>query len=199
MPHQASLTARGRRPPLVIVATAAMIASALAALAPPAPAQDGDAGPNAPETVFNRGAFRVAAQARAGLHELWRASVGASEERVACIGGDVQDSVVYITRVEQLVPAGADRGNISAVASLRKCGPPQWFGTVHTHIATMQGYPIILFSGADRGVMQLWRSQWHESGVFCLLYSDSEANCEAGNALSGYAFYSHQRGNTILF
>jgi hypothetical protein len=203
MPNRAFLAARSRRPPFTTIAITAIIASAiaatLAAVAPRAAAQDGDVGPNKPETVFNRGAFRFAAPARSELHELWRLSVAAGEERVACIGGDVRDSVVYITRVERLAPDGADRGNISAVASLRKCAPPDWFGTVHTHIATMQGYPIILFSGADRGVMQLWRRQWHERGVFCLLYSDSEANCEAGNTLSGYAFYSHQRGNTILF
>jgi hypothetical protein len=41
-------------------------------------------------------------------------------------------------------PANADRGNISAAASLRKCAPPDWFGTVHTHIVTIHGYPIML-------------------------------------------------------
>jgi hypothetical protein len=87
---------------------------------------------------------------------------------------------VRITRVFHLDPGRSDSLGISAAASLDTCGPPQWRGTVHTHVALLQNgrSPYSLFSGADRGVMMLWWQRWKVDGIFCLLYSDSEVICE---------------------
>ena len=158
-----------------------------------------DVGPDQPETRFNQGAFRFAAQARAALHQLWKTSIEAKQERVACLGGHIENSVVYITHVQPVESTRADSANISAIASLEMCGPPAWFGTVHTHIATFQGQPFTIFSAPDRMVMTLWRNRWKESGVFCLLYSEADANCEFGYALASRASYGYSRGNNLLF
>lgn len=149
-----------------------------------------DVGPDKPDTRFNHGTFRFDAGARDALRQLWSSSIGAKEERVACLGGQVQDSVVYITRVEALEPSGADSANISALSSIARCGPPGWLGTVHTHIARFDGQPFIIFSENDRRVMQRWQQTWKQDGVFCILYSEADANCEAGYRLSGQALYS---------
>lgn len=98
---------------------------------------------------------------------------------MACLGGSVVHGVAYVTHVYRLTVARADSMTISARESLRKCGPPEWLGTVHTHIALADGQPYVLFSGSDLVVMQMWREQWKREGVFCILYSESEANCEA--------------------
>ncbi len=168
-----------------------------AATAPRASAQD--VGLDKAVSPFNQGPFRIAAQARGPLHELWERSVEAKQERAACLGGYVQNNVVYITRIEALAPSRADSANISALASLRVCSPPEWFGTVHTHIATFQGMPYTMFSAPDRYVMLLWTERWQQHGVFCILYSDADANCEFGYALSSHAQYAYARGNNIVF
>ncbi len=51
---------------------------------------------------------------------------------------------------------------------------------------------------SDRAVMNVWRRRWHQEGVFCVLYSESEAYCEYGLDLSGDVTYGHQRGNVII-
>jgi hypothetical protein len=158
-----------------------------------------DVGPDKPDTPFNHGTFRFAAQARVALHGLWVMSIRANEERVACLGGQVDGDVVYITRISVLEPGRADSANISAIASLQQCAPPEWLGTVHTHIVKLAGQPYIAFSGPDRVVMTMWRQRWKQLGVFCILYSESEANCEAGYGLSSIAAYGYGRGNNILF
>jgi hypothetical protein len=127
--------------------------------------------------------FQVDAEARPLLHGLWEASTAAGAERVACIGGDLRDGVGHITRVLILESGNADSLGISASASIDRCSPPQWFGTAHTHIALYDGqhrYPN--FSGADRGVMMLWWRRWTVDGVFCVLYSSTEAHCELQGA-----------------
>ena len=166
-------------------------------------AQDPD--PQFPEAGYNAGDFRFAAEARSSLQSLWSTSIDAREERVACIGGYSRNGVAVITRVRALEPEGADSSNILAAASLERCSPPNWFGTVHTHIAKFQGLPYVTFSAPDRNVIMLWHERWKADGVFCVLYSATEAHCEAGSETSGDTTYAlgaapsppPQRGNTF--
>jgi hypothetical protein len=146
--------------------------------ASPAPAQDDPRySADAPGAVHR---FEIAADARQVLHTLWDSSEAAGAERVACIGGERTGGVALITRVLPLEASAADSMGVSASASIERCGPPDWFGTAHTHIAHRRGErPYTTFSGADRGVMRLWLRRWSADGVFCLLYSPSDAHCEA--------------------
>jgi hypothetical protein len=124
-------------------------------------------------------AFRFEGDARPDLHRLWDASSAARSERVACLAAAIESDTVRITRVFPLEPGWSDSLGISAEASLEGCGPPEWRGTVHTHVALRDGRsPYSLFSGADRGVMMLWWQRWKVDGIFCLLYSDTEVICE---------------------
>jgi hypothetical protein len=121
--------------------------------------------------------FEVDAQPE--LHQLWQASAQAKAERVACLAATIDSDTVHISRVRPLAPGPADSLGISAGASLDQCGPPEWRGTVHTHVALRDGQrPYSLFSGADRGVMMIWWRRWQVDGVFCLLYSSEEVICE---------------------
>lgn len=124
-------------------------------------------------------AFRFEDNARPELHRLWAASVEAKAERVACLAATIEGDTIQITRVLALNSGRGDSLGISAAASLETCGPPEWHGTVHTHVALQDGQrPYSLFSGADRGVMMLWWRRWNAAGLFCLLYSDKEVICE---------------------
>lgn len=124
-------------------------------------------------------AFRFEAGAQPELHRMWDASSLAKAERVACLAAEIEGDTVRISRVLPLEEGRADSLGISAAASLEGCGPPEWRGTVHTHVALRDGRsPYSLFSGADRGVMMLWWQRWNVDGVFCLLYSDREVICE---------------------
>ena len=124
-------------------------------------------------------AFRFEGTAPAGLHRLWEESSESKSERVACLAGSIESDTVRITRVLALEPGRSDSLGISATASLETCGPPDWKGTVHTHVALRDGrQPYSLFSGADRGIMMLWWRRWREDGIFCLLYSSQEVICE---------------------
>lgn len=156
-----------------------------------------DVGPSLPPGAFNRGPFRFDSSARAALQLLWQTSTGAYQERVACIGGYRRDSVVYVTAVEPLGTPRADSADIGAGESIVRCGPPDWLGTVHTHIARFRGSPFVTFSRNDRRVMFLWRQAWKIEGVFCLLYSEWEAHCEAEPGVAGEVAYAEQRGNRI--
>lgn len=123
-------------------------------------------------------AFAVEPVAQMALRELWSASVAAKAERVGCLASVVDGDTLRITRV-LLLEAGADSLAVSARASLEMCGPPEWQGTVHTHIPLADGQrPYALFSGADRGVMLMWWQRWRADGTFCLLYAENEAHCE---------------------
>jgi hypothetical protein len=123
--------------------------------------------------------FRFELDAGPELHRLWQASAQAKEERVACLAATIDSDTVHISRVLPLAPGPADSLGISAGASLDQCGPPEWHGTVHTHVALRDGQrPYSLFSGADRGVMMIWWRRWQVDGVFCLLYSSDEVICE---------------------
>lgn len=133
------------------------------------------------ETIPAR--FWFATEASAGLRDLWRLSLEEQRERVACLAGTVVDDSVRITRVLLLEPAGADSMSISAQDSIDRCGPPDYQGTVHTHIAhTDEGLPYDRFSGSDRGVMYFWWQKWRIDGLFCVLYSDTQAYCEVNGA-----------------
>jgi hypothetical protein len=124
----------------------------------------------------------VAPDAQAALRALWRASMTARAERVACLASVVDGDTLRITRVNPLT-AGADSGAVSAGSSIELCGPPEWQGTVHTHIALAEGQRAhAQFSGADRGVMLMWWQHWKMDGTFCLLYAENEAHCEIDGA-----------------
>jgi len=140
--------------------------------------------------------FHFESRARISLQGLWRTSDAAKQERVACIGGYQHADTTYITRVEQ-VSADADSLQAAAGASLRECRPPEWLGTVHTHVARLDGRPYVTFSGSDRAVMAAWHKQWQADGVFCVLYDDRRAHCEAGDDRSGDPVYAYARGNNL--
>jgi hypothetical protein len=124
-------------------------------------------------------AFRFEGTARSELHRLWEESAGSKAEKVACLAGSIESDTVRITGVFHLESGRSDSLGISAAASLETCGPPDWKGTVHTHVALRDGrQPYSLFSGADRGIMMLWWRRWREDGIFCLLYSAQEVICE---------------------
>ncbi len=117
--------------------------------------------------------------ARHDLHLLWSSSLESRTERVACLAGVIQADTVRVLRILPLVAAGGDSLGISANASLEACGPPEWQGTVHTHIALRAGQrPYSSFSGADRGVMLMWGQRWRANGIFCVLFSSEQAHCE---------------------
>jgi hypothetical protein len=124
-------------------------------------------------------AFRFEPDAQPELHQLWEASAGAKTERVACLAANIEGDTVQITKVFPLGSGRSDSLGVSASASLETCGPPLWRGTVHTHVALIDGQrPYSLFSGADRGVMMLWWRRWQVDGIFCLLYSHKDVICE---------------------
>jgi hypothetical protein len=124
-------------------------------------------------------AFRFEPSARPELHRLWEASISAKAERVACLAGSIDGDTVRISEVLPLEVNASDSLGVSAGASLDTCGPPNWRGTVHTHVALRDGVrPYSLFSGADRGIMMLWWRRWREDGIFCLLYSGEDVICE---------------------
>ena len=124
-------------------------------------------------------AFVFEPGARDGLHQLWSSSVEARAERVACLAGVIGDDTVRVLRILPLVATSGDSLGTRANASLEACGPPEWQGTVHTHIALREGQrPYSLFSGADRGVMLMWGQRWKATGIFCVLFSSEQAHCE---------------------
>jgi len=123
-------------------------------------------------------AFSVDSGAQAGLRALWAGSVAGRAERVACLASVINGDTLHITRVQPLT-TGADSLAVSALASLEQCGPPEWQGTVHTHIPLREGQRASpVFSGSDRGVMLMWWQRWKADGTFCLLYAEGQAHCE---------------------
>lgn len=161
---------------------AALLAAAVAAggfraaaQTPPPPAR----APATPPFTFTESAGRA-------IRALWDESVAAGAERAACLGATVRDGTVLVSRVLALPPEAADSMGISATASIERCGPPEWSGTVHTHIAIYRdSLPSRRFSGQDRVVQRLWYERWHADGVFCVVYSARDANCEADGVVGG--------------
>lgn len=130
--------------------------------------------------------FRFSREAGSALRDLWEASLAAREERVACLASSIRNDTVFVTRVRPLEPEDADSLGISAVASVEECGPPEWSGTVHSHIALYtDDLPSTKFSAQDRTAMRLWYDRWHADGVFCLIYSRQNAHCEADGVVGG--------------
>jgi hypothetical protein len=132
------------------------------------------------------GAFRFSPEAGRGLLTLWQESLAAREERVACLASAIRNDTVFVNRIVALKPENADSMGISATASVEQCGPPDWSGTVHTHIALYSdSLPSTHFSAQDRSAMRLWYDRWHTDGVFCLIYSSRDAHCEADGVVGG--------------
>jgi hypothetical protein len=135
------------------------------------------------------GAFQFNAEARTALHQLWSESVEARAERVACLGGVIDGDTVWITSILPLGVGSGDSLGVSARTSLETCGPPRWQGTVHTHIALRAGQrPYASFSGADRGVMLMWWQRWRTTGIFCVLFTATDAHCELDGVEGGVIF-----------
>jgi hypothetical protein len=130
--------------------------------------------------------FRFDPQAGAALRALWEESNAAQQERAACLSAEIRGDTVLVRRVLRLEPDAADSVGLSATASIERCGPPEWSGTVHTHIAlyTDEG-PSRRFSGQDRAVMRMWYDRWRADGVFCVAYSERRAHCEADGVVGG--------------
>jgi hypothetical protein len=159
----------------------ALAALLLFAAVPPRLAAQRDSGATRP-----RAAFRFSREAGAALGALWRASLAAREERVACLASSVRNDTVFVSRIDPLEPEEADSMGISATASIERCGPPEWSGTVHSHIALYtDDSPSSRFSAQDRTAMRLWYDRWHADGVFCLIYSARDAHCEADGVVGG--------------
>jgi hypothetical protein len=131
-------------------------------------------------------AFRFSREAGLGLRALWETSGAAKQERVACLSAEVRNDTVYVSRILELAPHDADSMSIGSEASIARCGPPDWSGTVHTHVAAYSDdHPSTLFSAQDRGVMRRWYQRWQADGVFCLVYSARDAHCEADGVVGG--------------
>ncbi len=123
-------------------------------------------------------AFRFEPGAQTELRRMWLESNEIKTERVACMAGEIRSDTVRVTRILPLT-GWADSLGVSARRSLEECGPPRWQGTVHTHVALFDGQrPYDRFSGADRGVNRLWWRHWRSEGMFCVLFSPTDAYCE---------------------
>jgi hypothetical protein len=137
----------------------------------------------------NPQAVAIEPEARATLHQLWDASLGARTEQVACLGGSIDGDTVRINRILVLSAGAGDSLAVTARNSLDSCGPPTWQGTVHTHIALRDGQrPYSSFSGADRGVMLMWWQRWRTTGIFCVVYSAQGVHCELDGVEGGVIF-----------
>jgi hypothetical protein len=161
-------------------------ALALAGLLLAAPAAAQNALPPAPVRRESPSRFHFSPPASAALRGLWGRSVAEGREQVACLGGEIFGSdSVRVDRVLALAPEGADSMGVAAQSSIDRCGPPDYHGTVHTHIAlTDDGRPYARFSGADRGVMLMWWKRWKRDGMFCVLYTERDAWCEVDGELN---------------
>jgi hypothetical protein len=156
------------------------LAGALAWLGGPAAAQT-DSVPAGPQP-----AFHFSSEAGLGLRALWEQSLAAKQERVACLGASIRNDTVFVDRILALAPEEADSMSSSATASVERCGPPEWQGTVHTHVALYtDSLPSRRFSAQDRGVMCQWYARWDADGVFCVVYSAHDAHCEADGVVGG--------------
>jgi hypothetical protein len=140
-----------------------------------------DSAPRRPEP-----AFRFAHDAGAALGALWASSFAAKEERVACLASTIRNDTVFVSRILPLEAPEADSMGIGSELSIDRCGPPEWSGTIHTHVAMYtDSLPSTRFSAQDRGVMQRWYERWHSDGVFCVVYSARDAHCEADGVVGG--------------
>ena len=117
-------------------------------------------------------------QAKLALQQLWATSLTTRREQVACLGGTIGQDTVAVTRV-RLLDESSDSLTASAQVSLATCAPPEWIGTVHSHVrSTDDDTPASRFSPGDRAVMSEWASRWGGRGAFCLVYSERNMHCE---------------------
>jgi hypothetical protein len=139
-----------------------------------------------PDSTRPQPAFRFSREAGLGLRAMWEESAAAKQERVACLGASVRNDTVFVARILALVADGADSMSIGSDASIDRCGPPDWSGTVHTHVAAYDNdVPYSIFSAQDRGLMRRWFERWQADGVFCVVYSARDAHCEADGVVGG--------------
>ncbi len=130
--------------------------------------------------------FRFAPEAGTALRGLWEESRAAQQERAACLAAEIRGDTVTVRRIQRVEPDAADSMGVSATSSIEQCGPPEWSGTAHTHVALYSDdSPSRRFSGQDRIVMRLWYDRWHADGVFCVAYSARSAHCEADGVVGG--------------
>lgn len=114
-----------------------------------------------------------------GFADLWDASNLERRELVACLGGVVAEDSVRVLSVQPLEIEQSDSLTAEARHSIELCGPPQWIGTIHTHIRSIDDErPAPRFSPSDRVVMSEWVRRWETRGAFCVLHSDRAAQCE---------------------
>jgi hypothetical protein len=140
-------------------------------------------------------AFVATPVVAAAFRQLWLSSLAVREERVACIGGERDaDGRSLITRIRPVSVEHADSLGAAAAASVDQCAPPEWFGTVHTHIARSQTGPFAGFSASDREVIFQWWKRWQTDATFCVLYSDGVGHCE----MDGVAAPRWRRDQMIL-
>ena len=131
----------------------------------------------------------------AAFHQLWTSSLAAGAERVACIGGERDaDGRSLITRIQPVPVEHADSLGAAASVSIQQCAPPEWFGTVHTHIARSETGPFAGFSASDREVIFQWWKRWQTDGTFCVLYGEGAGHCE----MDGVAAPRWRRDQMIL-
>lgn len=113
------------------------------------------------------------------LVALWDESVAARQERVGCLAGRLTGDSVYVDSARALPTPVVDSLTADGRPSIEGCGPPAWFGSVHTHIrSTDDTSPVARFSPGDRTVMSLWVERWGRRGAFCLLHGEHAAHCE---------------------
>lgn len=118
------------------------------------------------------------ADAKPTLQGLWAATLETRREQVACLGGEIRADTVLIQRIRP-VAEYSDSLTASAQASLATCAPPEWMGTVHSHVrSTDDPAPATRFSSGDRAVMSAWSQRWQAQGAFCLIYSAQRMHCE---------------------
>ncbi len=123
-------------------------------------------------------AWVIGDQPKAALQQLWATSITTRREQVACMGGTIGPDTVLVRRV-QPVDELSDSLTASADRSLTECAPPQWIGTVHSHVrSTDDDAPADRFSPGDRAVMSEWTTRWGGQGAFCLVYSERNLHCE---------------------
>lgn len=123
-------------------------------------------------------AWVMGPEAKLALQQLWAASLTARREQVACLGGTIGSDTVLVTRLKP-VSESSDSLTASAAISLATCAPPEWIGTVHTHVrSTDDDAPASRFSPGDRAVMSEWAKRWGGQGAFCLVYSERNMHCE---------------------
>jgi hypothetical protein len=158
------------------VRLAAVVWLGVIGLAPPAAAQSTRSEPT----------FRFTTDAGAALRALWGESVTAQQERAACLAAEIRGDTVIVYRILRLEAVAADSMGLSAVGSIERCGPPEWSGTVHTHVVLYtEDSPSRRFSGQDRTAMRMWYDRWRSDGVFCVAYSERSAHCEADGVVGG--------------